>query len=111
MSAAEILLPALVRQAREAGAVIVMECAVGDPLVEDRPLLRGHGGRQALGETGLRQAILLARSTPGAAGMSGVFGVSSFRRRAGRTIWRSLSTRFASMAPVLSRSYTDERRK
>lgn len=52
---------ALVRQARAADAVIVMECAVGDTLVEDTLLLRVHGGREPLAETPLRQAIRAAR--------------------------------------------------
>ena len=52
---------ALVRLAREADAVIVMECAVGDTLIEDNLLLRVHGGRQSLAETPLRQAIEVAQ--------------------------------------------------
>lgn len=52
---------ALVRQAQTADAVIVMECAVGDTLVEDSLLLRVHGGQQLLAETPLRQAIKLAK--------------------------------------------------
>jgi len=52
---------ALVRQAQTIDAVIVMECAVGDTLVEDTLLLRVHGGRQPLAETPLRQAIRLDR--------------------------------------------------
>lgn len=52
---------ALVRQAQTADAVIVMECAVGDTLVEDSLLLRVHGGQQLLAETPLRQAIQLAK--------------------------------------------------
>jgi uncharacterized membrane protein len=52
---------ALVRLAREADAVIVMECAVGDTLTEDTPLLRVHGGRGPLAEAPLRQAIQVAR--------------------------------------------------
>ena len=51
---------ALVQQARAADAVIVMECAVGDALVEDTVLLRVHGGRP-LPEARLRQAIEVAR--------------------------------------------------
>ncbi|MFO1372313.1 MAG: DUF2254 domain-containing protein [Candidatus Competibacteraceae bacterium] len=54
-------IPALVRQARAADAVIVMECAVGDTLAEDTLLLRVHGGGQPLAEGPLRQAIRLAR--------------------------------------------------
>jgi uncharacterized membrane protein len=52
---------ALVRLAREADAVIVMECAVGDTLTEDTLLLRVYGGRQPLAEPPLRQAIRMAR--------------------------------------------------
>jgi uncharacterized membrane protein len=52
---------ALVRQAQEIDAVIVMECAVGDTLVDDTLLLRVHGGREPLAETPLRQAIRMAR--------------------------------------------------
>ena len=52
---------ALVRQAQAADVVIVMECAVGDTLVEDSLLLRVHGGQQLLAETPLRQAIQLAK--------------------------------------------------
>jgi len=52
---------ALVQQARAADAVIVMECAVGDTLVDDTLLLRVHGGREPLAEAPLRQAIRAAR--------------------------------------------------
>jgi uncharacterized membrane protein len=52
---------ALVRQAQAVDAVIVMECAVGDTLVEDTLLLRVHGGREPLAEIPLRQAIWAAR--------------------------------------------------
>ena len=41
--------------------MIVMECAVGDTLVDDTLLLRVHGGRQPLAETSLRQSIQGAR--------------------------------------------------
>ncbi|MGH8507290.1 MAG: DUF2254 domain-containing protein [Gammaproteobacteria bacterium] len=51
---------ALVQQAREVDAVIVMECAVGDVLTEDTVLLRVYGGRP-LPEARLRQAIEVAR--------------------------------------------------
>ena len=51
---------ALVGQAQAVDAVIVLECAVGDTLVEDTVLLRVHGGRP-LAETRLRQAIEVAR--------------------------------------------------
>ncbi|MDG4595414.1 MAG: DUF2254 domain-containing protein [Candidatus Contendobacter sp.] len=52
---------ALVRQAQAADVVIVMECAVGDTLVDDTLLLRVHGGREPLAEAPLRQAIRAAR--------------------------------------------------
>jgi uncharacterized membrane protein len=48
---------ALVRQAQAVDAVIVLECAVGDTLVEDALLLRVYGGRQPLMAARLRQAI------------------------------------------------------
>mgnify|MGYP000907641187 CR=1 FL=1 len=54
-------IPALIRQARAADTVIVMECAVGDTLVEDALLLRVYGGRGPLAESPLRQAIRLDR--------------------------------------------------
>ena len=50
----------LVRQARAADAVIVMDCAVGDALIEGAVLLRVYGGRP-VPEARLRQAIGLAR--------------------------------------------------
>src|SRR6516164_1370748 len=50
---------ALVRQAREAGAVIEMVCAVGDTLVEDSVILRVHGGKTAVPEMGLLRAVKL----------------------------------------------------
>ena len=52
---------ALVRLAQATDTVIVMECAVGDTLVEDTLLLRVHGGQQPLAETPLRQAIQMAQ--------------------------------------------------
>ena len=58
---AHFQIEALVRQAQEADAVIVMECAVGDSLADDSLLLRVHGGKQPLAETQLRQAIRLSR--------------------------------------------------
>ncbi|NMQ19487.1 DUF2254 domain-containing protein [Candidatus Competibacter phosphatis] len=61
LTIARFRVAALVRQAQAADAVIVMECAVGDTLVEDTLLLRVHGGRQPLAETPLRQAIQVAR--------------------------------------------------
>ncbi len=58
---AKFQIAALVRQAQEVDAVIVMECAVGDTLTEGTPLLRVYGGRQPLAEIPLRRAIRLAR--------------------------------------------------
>jgi uncharacterized membrane protein len=60
-SIASFQLDALVRQAEAADCVIVLECAVGDTLVEDTLLLRVHGGSRPLVEGPLRQAIRLAR--------------------------------------------------
>jgi uncharacterized membrane protein len=54
-------LAALVQQAEAADAVIVLECAVGDTLVEDSLLLRVHGARALLPEDQLRETIQLAR--------------------------------------------------
>jgi len=48
---------ALLRQAKAADVVIVLECAVGDTLVQDTVLLRVHGGREPIPEHALRQAI------------------------------------------------------
>ena len=50
---------ALVRQARESGAVIEMVCAVGDTLVEDSVILRVHGGKTAVPEGSLLRAVKL----------------------------------------------------
>jgi uncharacterized membrane protein len=50
----------LVRQGQQAGAVIVMACAVGDTLVEDTMLLQVHGAKVPLPENDLRRAIHLA---------------------------------------------------
>ena len=61
LTVARFEIAALVRQARAADVVIVMECAVGDALVEDTLLLRVHGGRQPLAETPLRRAIQVAK--------------------------------------------------
>jgi len=58
---AKFQIDALVRQAQAVDAVIVIECAVGDTLTEDTPLLRVHGGRQPLVEPPLRRAIRVAR--------------------------------------------------
>jgi uncharacterized membrane protein len=60
LTVAKFKIGALVRQAQEVDAVIVMECAVGDTLVEDTRLLRVYGGRPLV-ETRLRQAIEVAR--------------------------------------------------
>ncbi len=51
----------LVRQARQAQALIVMTCAVGDTLVDDTSMLRVHGAKTALSEKELMRAIELAR--------------------------------------------------
>jgi uncharacterized membrane protein len=45
------------RQARQAGAVIVMACGVGDTLVENTLLLQVHGTKTALPESDLLRAI------------------------------------------------------
>lgn len=58
---AQFQVDVLVGLAREADAVIVMDCAVGDTLTEDALLLRVHGGRQPLAEPSLRGALRLAR--------------------------------------------------
>jgi uncharacterized membrane protein len=47
----------LVRQAQQAGAVIVMACGVGDTLVENTLLLQIHGLKSALPESDLLRAI------------------------------------------------------
>jgi uncharacterized membrane protein len=47
----------LVRQAQQAGAVIVMACGVGDTLVENTLLLQVHGAKTALPESNLARAI------------------------------------------------------
>ncbi|MGP0091527.1 MAG: DUF2254 domain-containing protein [Xanthobacteraceae bacterium] len=49
----------LIRQARQADAVIVMACAVGDTLVEDALLLCVHGGREQILRNSLQQAVHL----------------------------------------------------
>jgi len=56
-----VALDTLARQAEAADAVIVLECAVGDTLVEDSLLLRVHGARALLVEEQLRKTIQLAR--------------------------------------------------
>ena len=50
---------AIVRHARDAEAVIVMACAVGDTLVEGDPILRVHGTRCMLDERELMKGIHL----------------------------------------------------
>jgi uncharacterized membrane protein len=52
---------ALVRQARQAEAIIVMTCAVGDTLVDDALMLRVHGAKSPLSERQLMSAIDLER--------------------------------------------------
>ncbi len=47
----------LVRQAQQAGAVIVMVCGVGDTLVANTLLLQVHGAKAALPESDLMRAI------------------------------------------------------
>src|SRR5260370_5596344 len=47
----------LVRQAQQAGAVIVMAYGVGDTLVENTLLLQVHGAKTALSESNLVRAI------------------------------------------------------
>jgi uncharacterized membrane protein len=51
---------ALVSAAEAAGAVIVMDCAVGDTLVSDEILLRVHGAGQRVPDAALTRAIHLA---------------------------------------------------
>ena len=51
----------LVQRARQAGAVIVMACAVGDTVVEDTALLRVHGAKHTLPEPSLLSAIHLRK--------------------------------------------------
>jgi uncharacterized membrane protein len=52
---------ALVRQAREAEAIIIMTCAVGDTLVDDTLMLRVHGAKTTLSEKKLMGAICVGR--------------------------------------------------
>jgi uncharacterized membrane protein len=51
----------LVRQAQQAGGVIVFICAVGDTLVEGTPLLQVHDAKNQLPENGLMRAVHLSR--------------------------------------------------
>ena len=53
---------ALARLAQSAGAVVVIECGVGETLVEDTVLLRVHGAARRLPEQALMRAIRLATS-------------------------------------------------
>ncbi|MCW3477020.1 DUF2254 domain-containing protein [Limobrevibacterium gyesilva] len=53
---------ALVRLAQGAGAVVVIECGVGETLVEDTMLLRVHGAAQSLPERALMRAVHLSTS-------------------------------------------------
>ncbi len=53
---------ALVRMAQAAGAVIVVECAVGETLIEGSVMLHVHGAAAPLPELALRRCVLLARS-------------------------------------------------
>lgn len=50
----------LMRQAQNAGGVIVMSCSVGDALLDGTAVLRVYGARDALPERGLMRAIRLA---------------------------------------------------
>jgi uncharacterized membrane protein len=56
---AKLDVDALVRQAQQANAVIVMACAIGDTLVEGVPLLQVHGAADRLPEAALMRAIHL----------------------------------------------------
>jgi uncharacterized membrane protein len=53
---------ALVLLAQDAGAVIAFECAVGDTLVANMPMLRVHGAANPIPEPMLMRAIHLART-------------------------------------------------
>ncbi len=59
---ARLDVPALVRLAQRADAVIAIECGVGETVVEDTLLMRVHGNTQSLPEASLRQHIRLATS-------------------------------------------------
>jgi uncharacterized membrane protein len=56
---ASLDIDALVQQARQGEAVIVMACAVGDSLVDGSPVLRVHGAKRSLAEKDLMRAIRL----------------------------------------------------
>ena len=54
-------IPALLQLARNGGAVIVLDCAVGDTLVKDASVLRVHGTAAGLPEAALLKALSLER--------------------------------------------------
>lgn len=56
---AELNTDALVRQARQSGAVIVLACAVGDTLVDGSIVLRVHGAEGKLAEKDVMRAVHL----------------------------------------------------
>ncbi len=56
---AELNTDALVRQARQSGAVIVLACAVGDTLVDGSIVLRIHGAKGKLAEKDVMRAVHL----------------------------------------------------
>ena len=59
-SIARFDIPVLVRQASQADAVIVLDSAVGDTLVEDTVILRVHGARAPLAERTMLKAVHLS---------------------------------------------------
>ncbi len=59
-SIARLDIQALVRQASQADAVIVLDSAVGDTMVGDTVILRVHGARTALRELPLLKAVRLS---------------------------------------------------
>jgi uncharacterized membrane protein len=56
---ASIDVGSLVRQATQAGAVIVMACAVGDTLVENTTILRVHGAKEVVPDHRMARALRL----------------------------------------------------
>ncbi len=54
--------PALVRMAQSAGAVIAVDCAVGDTLLGDTVILHVHGAAAPLPEKPLRRCVHLANT-------------------------------------------------
>jgi uncharacterized membrane protein len=58
---ARLDIAALVQQARQTEAIIVMTCAVGDTMVDDTPMLRVYGAKNLLSEKELTKAIELER--------------------------------------------------